>query len=174
MTSIPALQLLFLLFQLQDNMAVRRARTMEMILSSDSSVKMYTGLENKSMLLSIYNTVKKRVTTINYWRGPKSAQKPPNGSSSRGKIIDHFDEYVLTLVYIREGMTMRILADWFGLSTTSVTCIINTWINLLYQILKNWLIWPSAEQVKSKLPKNYPAKYADTRVILDCTEFFLL
>ncbi len=126
------------------------------------------------MLLSIYNTIENRVGRIDYWRGPASEQKPQNGPTGRSKIIDPFDEYVLTLVYILEGMTMRILADWFGLSRTSVACIINTWINLIYQILKDWLIWPSAEQVKSMLPKNYPEKYADTRVILDCTEFFVL
>ncbi|RUM28700.1 MAG: hypothetical protein DSY42_07915 [Aquifex sp.] len=71
-------------------------------------------------------------------------------------------------------MTIRILADWFGISKSSVTCIINTWINLLYQILKDWLIWPSADQVKSTLPANFPPKYADTRIILDCTEFSLV
>lgn len=69
---------------------------------------------------------------------------------------------------------MRILADWFGISKSSVTCIINTQINLLYQILKDQLIWPSADQVKSTLPASFSPKYADTKIILDCTEFSLV
>ncbi len=47
-------------------------------------------------------------------------------------------------------------------------------LTLIYQILKEWLIWPSAEQVKSKLPKNYPAKYTDIRIIMDYAEFFIV
>jgi len=87
-------------------------------------------------------------------------------------VIDHFDEYLITLVYLRQGMAMKTLGDLFGVARQTVTCIIHTWINLLYQLLKHWLLWPSAEHVKKKFPKSYPAKYADTPVILDCTEFF--
>ncbi len=50
-------------------------------------------------------------------------------------------------------------------------CITTTWINVLFEVVKNWLIWPSAQEVQSSLPKSYPAKYGDARVILDCTEF---
>lgn len=96
------------------------------------------------------------------------------GAGGRSKIIDHFDEYLITLVYIREGMTMRFWAHWFGVSKSSVTCIINTWINLLFTKLKCWLKWPSANEVKNELPKSYPVEYGDTRIILDCTEFFLV
>lgn len=49
----------------------------------------------------------------------------------------------------------------------------HTWINVLYEILQPWLLWPSAQQVRDNLPAWYPAKYADTRVILDCTEIFI-
>lgn len=38
--------------------------------------------------------------------------------------------------------------------------------------MKTQLKYPSAETVKKNLPENYPSKYRDTRVILDCTEFF--
>lgn len=145
-----------------------------MIVSSDASVRLYTGLPNNNVLQAIYKVIKNRVKRMNYWRGPKYAKKLKNGSGGRRKIVDHFEEYVLILVFIREGMTIQILADWFGISRSAVSCIIHTWINLLYQVLKNWFIWPSAEQVRNKLPANFPKEYADTRIILDCTEFFLV
>ncbi|RUM31001.1 MAG: hypothetical protein DSY42_03545 [Aquifex sp.] len=145
-----------------------------MILANDESVRFYTGVPCKYTLIAIFETVKKRATRIDYWKGPKSRNKSKldAGPGGRRKLIDHFDEYLLTLVYIRQGITVCFLSDMFGVSVSTVTCIVNTWINVLYQIMKNWLIWPSAQQVRSTLPKNYPAKYADTRVILDCTEFF--
>lgn len=86
--------------------------------------------------------------------------------------MDHFSEYLIVLVYLKQGLPTKLLGDMFGVSRTSVTSITHTWINVLYQVLKHWLVWPSAEQVKTNLPSTYPAKYADTRVILDCTEIF--
>ncbi len=144
-----------------------------MILSNDESVNFYTGVPSKDTLMTIFKIIKERVTQINYWRGPKSAneRKLSARSVGRTKIIDHFDEYLLILVYIRQGLTARILSDLFRVSTSTVTRIIHTWINVLYLLMRNWLIWPSA-QVRSTVPETYPAKYADTRVILDCTEFF--
>ncbi len=84
-----------------------------MILSCDRSVRLYTGLPCKKGLETIFEVIEKRVKKIEYWRGPKSTKinNLKSGTGGRPKIIDHFDEYLLTLVYIREGMTMRILAD---------------------------------------------------------------
>ncbi len=148
-----------------------RARTRAMILSNDDSVKFYTGVPCKASLITIYDIIKERIPTIKYWRGPKS-RSSGQGQGGRIKTIDQFDEYLLTLVYIRQGITGHFLSDLFGVSPSTVAVIINTWVNALYQIMKNWLIWPSAEQVRNTLPNNYPVKYSDTRVILDCTEFF--
>jgi len=82
--------------------ADRRVRTRNMILSSDNSVRLYTGLPCKKVLLSIFEVIKKRVSKIEYWRGPKSTKTNnlKNGTGGRTKIIDHFDEYLITLVYI--------------------------------------------------------------------------
>lgn len=118
--------------------------------------------------------IQKRVKEFNYWRGPKSLKtKPKKSAGGRKKVIDTFDEYLLTLMYIRQGVTTWLLGDLFGVSKTSVTCITNTWINVLYEILQSWLLWPSAKEVRDSLPAWYPVKYADTRVILDCTEIHI-
>ncbi len=148
--------------------------TRQMILSNDESVSFYTGVLCKDTLITIFKIIKGRVTQINYWRGAifTNENKLCAGLGGRTKIIDHFDEYLLTLVYIQQELTARILSDLFGVSTSTVTRIIHTWINVLYQLMRNWLIWPSAQQVRSTVPETYPAKYADIRVILDCTEFF--
>lgn len=43
----------------------------------------------------------------------------------------------------------------------------------MYRILKKYVRWPSADEIKKTLSESYPQKYSDTRVILGCTEFFL-
>ncbi len=151
----------------------RRAMTRDIILTNDRSVSFYTGLPSKDVLLTVFDIIKKRVPSITYWKGPKNTSQGMHDTGPRGrrKIIDHFDEYLLTLTYMRQGFTRRVLSDFFGVSESTVTCITITWINVLFEVVKNWLIWPSAQEVKSSLPKSYPAKYRDTRVILDCTEF---
>ncbi|XP_050704605.1 uncharacterized protein LOC126990093 [Eriocheir sinensis] len=152
----------------------QRARTRGRILASDKSVQRYTGLPNKSVLISIYQTIKKRAKTINYWKGPKSIKENlKKGARGRKKILDTFDEYLITLVYIRQGFPGWFLGDLFAVSQASVSCITNTWINVLYEVLQPWLLWPSAQQVRDNLPDWYPVKYADTRVILDCTEIYI-
>lgn len=99
----------------------RRSTTRAMIMETDSSVKMYTGFKSKEVLVNLYEIVTKK---INYWRGTCSTGKPhPCG---RTKVIDWFDEYLLTLVYTREGLSMNLLASWFSLSVSSVSSIIIT------------------------------------------------
>ncbi len=134
------------------------------MLPSDESVNFYIGVPCKDALITIFKIIKERVTQINYWRGPKSADESKLGGGSGGqtKTIDHFDEYLLTLVYIRQGITARILSDLFSVFTSTVSRIIHTWINVLCQLMRNWLIWPSVQQVRSTDPETYPAKYADT------------
>lgn len=110
---------------------------------------------------------------INYWKGPKQFQdKSKQSRLGRSKRNFQFDEYLITSIYIRESIEMEILADLFEVSQSHVSCIITTWINVLYEVFKRWLKHPTAETVRRSLPENYPSKYRDARTILDCTEFF--
>ncbi len=142
----------------------QRVRTRGMVLRDDKSVRMYTGLSSMDVLMAIFKVTEKRGKNICYWGEQKLVKDSELKKSSDGqnKIMDYLDECLLILVHIKQGMTRGVLADLFGVSEISVTSIINTWINLLYQILKNWLMWPPAKEVKSKLSKDYPVKYADT------------
>lgn len=89
----------------------RRSTTRAMIMETDSSVKMYTVFKSKEVLVNLYEIVTKK---INYWRGPKKTKTCSTGKPhpcGRAKVIDWFDEYLLTLVYIREGLSMNLLAS---------------------------------------------------------------
>lgn len=67
---------------------------------------------------------------------------------------------------------MQDLADRFGVSTSLVSRICITWINLLYFELKDLFPFPSQELVRKNMPDEF-AKFATTRIILDCTEIFI-
>lgn len=126
------------------------------------------------MLYAIFNIIDKRVT-VKYWRGAKRSlgfERRKKGSVGPKRKFSKFDEYLMTLIHIKEGVENHWLSDLFGMSEASVSNILITWTNVLYGVFKKWLKWPSAETVKSSLPKTYPQKYRDTRVILDCTEFY--
>ncbi len=78
----------------------------------------------------------------------------------------------MTPVYIRRGYDVNVLADLFEVSHSVASSIITTRINILYLVLKDWLLWPTAAQVRASLPKDFPGQYSDTRAILDYTEMF--
>ncbi|XP_063857624.1 uncharacterized protein LOC135099123 [Scylla paramamosain] len=145
------------------------------ILRSSESIKRYTGMEEKDFFY-LFNLIKDNVTDIHYWRGPNSVKNentPPGITKGHTKRkLSRLHEYLMTLVHIRTGFDLSTLADLWEVAQSVASSIIITWINILYLVLKDWLIWPTAAQVRASLPKDFPEEYSDTRTILDCTEIF--
>ena len=79
---------------------------------------------------------------------------------------------MLVLIRLRRGFDVDVLSDIFGLHSSNISRIFITWINFLYLELNFLIAWPSKEQVKSTLPKQFKY-FPKTRVIIDCTEFFI-
>ena len=142
-------------------------------MQSDKSIRKYTGFLSKEILYEIFAVIQENLVKINYWKGPGQF-KEETGQSRRGrsKQKSDFDEYLITLIYIRKALGMDVLAELFGVSKTYVSYVVTTWINILYDIFHGQLKYPPAETVRKNLPETYPSKYSDTRIILDCTEFF--
>ena len=155
---------------------VFRQAFIQKILRNDKSVRKYTGLKSQEFLDDLFEVIMKRVKDISYWKRARCSQDentPPRSvRSQRKRELSHFEEYVMTLVFIRLGYDYHVLGDFFDVSKSVVSSVIITWINILYAVLADWIKWPSAEQVRTSLPKDFPTEYADTRTILDCTEFF--
>ena len=82
-------------------------------------------------------------------------------------------EFILTLVKLRLGLTGKQLGGIFSISETQVSRIVTTWVCFLSSSLKETLVtWPSRQLVSRKLPQTFK-KYPNTRVIIDCTEMFV-
>ena len=79
----------------------------------------------------------------------------------------------MTLVRIRLALFTFFLADIFGVSTTRVSQICITYVNLMYNVFTPLLIWPSSKVVKKFSPRSFKLAFPNTVCIIDCTEFFI-
>ena len=81
-----------------------------------------------------------------------------------------WEQFLLCMVRLRRGVDTEQLADMFGVSSSTVSRIFNTWVNLLAQELPEYLF--CKEQIKQTLPKIFKS-FPKTRAIIDCTEFYI-
>lgn len=80
-------------------------------------------------------------------------------------------KFVLVLMRLKLGLTERHLADIFSVTKSTVSRVYITWIDFLALTFKESLLrWPSKEEVRVYIPFS---RYPDTRIIIDCTEFFI-
>ena len=117
---------------------------------------------------------------MQYWKGEKllkekqSYQMDDNRNEpGPPRKLSYLDEFLLVLMRLKAGLFVEDLADRFGISTSLVSRICITWINLLYVVLRDLFPFPTQELVRKNMPQEF-AQYATTRIILDCTELFIL
>lgn len=156
-----------------------RQFSLEKIKDDNAAVLFYTGFPSYKALISFYNYLKPKLTKMQYWKGEKlikesqpyqeDDQKCKPGPSRK---LSQLDEFLLVLMRLKAGLFVQDLADRFGISTSLVSRICITWINLLYFELQDIFPFPTQELVRKNMPKEF-AQYATTRIILDCTELFI-
>ena len=125
------------------------------------------------------NFLEPKLKKMQYWKGEKllKESQPYQVEDNRknpgpSRKLSHLDEFLLVLMRLKAGLFVQDLADRFGISTSLVSRICITWINLLYVELKDLFPFPAQELVRKNMPQEF-AQYATTRIILDCTELFI-
>ena len=156
----------------------RREQVVQDVLKSDESVKFYTGIPSLSCFMLLFNTLLPYVGKMKYWDKNKlqksyyqddPEKKKPGGKRDFGLK----EEFILVLLRLKLGLMERHLADMFAVSVSTVSRIYITWVRFLALTLKDSLLrWPSKEEIKTHMPNSF-SKYPGTRVIIDCTEFFI-
>ena len=86
--------------------------------------------------------------------------------------MTRWEELVLTLVRTRKGFDVKFLADTFGINSSRVSRIYNTWITFLSQELSFLVPWPSRSELQKCLQKKVK-KFKNVRVVTDCHELFI-
>ncbi len=64
------------------------------------------------------------------------------------------------------------MAERFRVSVSTVSRVLITWYNVLAVHLKELIVWPSKEIIAANMPQCFQ-KFPNTRIILDCTEFYI-
>ena len=163
----------------QRDILLARQFSMDKIKDDDAAVLFYTGFPNYGALISFYNFIEPKLAKMQYWKGEKllkenqSYQMDDNRKKpGPPRKLSYLDEFLLVLMRLKAGLFVQDLADRFGISTSLVSRICITWINLLYVELKDLFPFPAQELVRKNMPQEF-AQYATTRIILDCTELFI-
>lgn len=73
---------------------------------------------------------------------------------------------------LRLGLNQEHLVNIFRISKTTVFRILNTWVIFIYDYSKCLIAWHTREQILANLPRHFN-NHSDTRIVVDCTEFFV-
>lgn len=151
------------------------------ILTTDKKVKFYTGIPTRKALDSLYDVLLPKVKTLKYWHGPSKVSSPVKRhcaslkKSGPSRKLSGKNEFLLTLIKLRLGLLNEDLGDRFGISRTTVSNILTTWLPFLSKNLVPCLVFnPPKEAVQSILPKSFKTSvYCNVRHIIDCTEIYI-
>ena len=77
----------------------------------------------------------------------------------------------MVCVRLRLGLLQEHLSDIFCVSVMTVSRIMNTWINFMYDHMKSLIPWPTKEQILGNLPRCFQ-EIPDSRIVIYATEFF--
>lgn len=78
---------------------------------------------------------------------------------------------MIFLAKLKTGMTYRALGVVFGLHRTTIANIFLGILNTVCTATANLIPWIGKDIVQSTMPECFKENFADTRVIIDCTEF---
>ena len=128
--------------------------------------------------MEIFNSLSLIAGKLNYWNGKDSLkekgylendvkQKP--GPQRKMRLVDDF---LLVFMRLRLGLLEQDLAQRFCISVSTVSRVLITWYNVLAANLKHLIVWPSKEVIAANMPDCFK-KFPNTRIIIDCTEFFI-
>jgi len=142
--------------------------TVEQIRDDDRLFSFYTGFKSYVVFLAFFQFLGPAVNKLNYW----GTSTKPRQRKCITKLSP-MDQLVMTLMKLRLNLKVLDLSFRFGVSPTSVSRYITTWICFLYHHLKEVDWMPSVQQVCGTLPPAFRERFATTYAIIDGSEIFL-
>ncbi|KAI8514530.1 hypothetical protein Bbelb_071210 [Branchiostoma belcheri] len=144
----------------------------------NDAIRFYTGFQCFDDFLAMYEYLAPKAINLQYRRGSstvsdsKPHQRPGRCRPGPKRKCSLLDEFFLVLVRLKVGLFHKDLAIRFGLSESTVSRIVGTWVNFLYYELPMLFPFPSQSAVRANMPFEF-SKYPTTRIIIDCTEIFI-
>ncbi|XP_013889693.1 uncharacterized protein LOC106536897 [Austrofundulus limnaeus] len=144
---------------------------LERFAGSDDEIRFYTRFASYKHFQYLWKLVERAVKTKMIRVTNTKASIAGSDRFHTSTKLPPIDELFLFLMYLSLGQPQQDLAERFGIHRTTVSRIINTWANFLYQLLGSKRLWLPKEVVRARLPAEF-ASYPDTQVVLDCTEIY--
>lgn len=150
------------------NKYLKQEFRLENISDDASKVKFFTGFSSFAALIACFNLLGPSVDQLSY----RSAERSNKGLG-RKRTFSPLNEFFLMLVRLRLGLFEQDLAYRFGISQSSVSRLLITWINFVYLQFKEIPLWPPKALIVANMPTCFKVKYPATCVIIDATEIFV-
>ncbi|KAM4716274.1 uncharacterized protein FYW61_018838 [Anableps anableps] len=141
--------------------------------NDDKQFKFYTGL-TWLQFMTLWNFLGLPRDEPSYHKSSLKSGKSPSKRPGMKRRLDPINELFLTLIRLRTGLLHSDLAFRFGIFVSSVSKIVNTWIqfmHLQFSTLKKPM-FATRETVARNLPSCFK-KFKGIRIIIDCIEFFV-
>ena len=147
---------------------------LERFVSSDVDFKFYTGFPDYTTFKAFFSYLSPECCNLNY-HGTTTTPILSHAQKKCGKqrSLSPQEELFVVLSRLRCGFLGQDLAHRYGISPSHLSQIWTTWITFLHQRLRAMPIWPSREFVDSNMPACFKNEFPKTRVIIDCTEFYI-
>ncbi|XP_076835893.1 uncharacterized protein LOC143481680 [Brachyhypopomus gauderio] len=135
---------------------------------SDSDIRFYTRFASYDLLMRFWALIEPCLPSmVSVTQAKRGTFAEPSSTVTRN--LQPIDEMFMFLNYLALGLKQHDLADRFRVHQSTVSRVITTWSNFLYAVLGSVRIWMPEEKIREHLPAEFK-DYADTTVILDCTE----
>lgn len=139
--------------------------------ATDEEFRFYTRFQSEKVFWTFWESVAPSASRLVYWsRAQRTSDAMTLEKPSPNRRLALVDELFLYCCRVAVGMKEKVIADIFGISTTTVSRIIITWANYLFIVLGSMPIWMTKEQVQATMPPKFKQYCPNVRVILDCTE----
>jgi hypothetical protein len=76
----------------------------------------------------------------------------------------------LFLVKIKLNLPYTVISGMFNISAVTASKWFKKVMHILYNKLKDYIVWFDRARIQSRLPPSFKALYPNTRVIIDCSE----
>ena len=131
------------------------------ITTNDGKIRFYTGLPSCAVFRSLLEYMQPKVEEVH--------RKTELGRKMK---LTYAEQFLAVLMRLRLGLLTVDVAHRFEVSPATIPRLFTTWITILAAEKKVIFPWPSKQHIQAWTPSSFK-KYCNTRIIIDCTEFFI-
>jgi hypothetical protein len=146
--------------------------------NDEKQTRFFTGFSNYQTFKAVLDTYKAHGSEkLNYWDGEHSMNeklyhKDGNQKPGPRRATDAETEFLITMMWMRLGLLLEHLGFIFKRSVSTISRIVTTWSQFMYQHNVGLVVWPTREQCLANLPIHF-INHSNTYCVMDATEFRL-